>query len=106
MFNYENFAEQLLRPCLFEVDLDALEHNIDEIQKYVGASVKLFAVLKCNAYGFGIQEVGRVVEKSCAYAIAVADLSEAILLRENGIAKPILVSISPACTSLGVSAIS
>ena len=86
-----NFNKHLSRPCLFEINLDALKHNIDVIQKYVGTSVKLFAVLKCNAYGFGIKEAGRVVEESCAYAIAVADLSEAIYLRENGISKPILV---------------
>ncbi|MBW1700294.1 MAG: alanine racemase [Deltaproteobacteria bacterium] len=91
MYNFENLGEHLLRPCLFEIDLDALRHNIDEIQKYVGESVKVFAVLKCNAYGFGLKETAQIVEETCAYAIAVADLAEAIYLRQAGISKPILV---------------
>ena len=87
----EMFDQNVLRPCLFEINLDAIAHNITEIQRYIGSSVKLFAVLKCNAYGFGLKEVSQCVEASSAYAIAVADLSEAVFLRQNGVTKPILV---------------
>ena len=83
--------ENILRPNLFEIDLDAISHNINAIKKYVGADVKLFAVLKCNGYGFDLVEVGKIVDESDAYAIALADIHEAIILRRNGIKKPILV---------------
>lgn len=81
----------LLRPSLFEVDLDAIAHNIAEIQRGIGAEVKLFAVLKCNAYGFGLKEVGHVVETSPAFGIAVGNLLEAVYLRRHGVRKPILM---------------
>jgi alanine racemase len=81
----------LLRPSLFEVDLDAIYHNVTEIQRGIGPAVKLFAVLKCNAYGFGLGEVGRVVEASPAFGVAVGNLFEAVYLRQHGVTKPMLV---------------
>ena len=85
-----NSEDQVLRPTLFEIDLDAIDHNLKEIQRCLGPSVKFFAVLKCNAYGFGTKEVGQVVEESDVFGIACADLSEAIYLRQNKVTKPIL----------------
>lgn len=87
-FGYER---ELLRPTVLEIDLDAIEHNIREVQRCVGPLVKMFAVLKCNAYGFGTKEVGQIVQESDAFGIAVADLTEAVYLRQNGVTKPILV---------------
>jgi alanine racemase len=91
-----------LRPSLFEVDLDAIAHNIREIQRVVGAGVKLFAVLKCNAYGFGLKEVGQVVERSSAFGIAVGNLLEAVYLRRHGATKPILVYANNLAAVAGV----
>ena len=85
------YEEKILRPSVMEIDLDAILHNLQAIQQWVGPSVRLFAVLKSNAYGFGVKEVGLAVDKSTAFGIAVADLSEAVLLRQNGVTKPILV---------------
>lgn len=82
---------RLLRPTVFEIDLDAVAHNVREIQQSVGDDVKIFAVLKCNAYGFGLNEVGEVVETSPAFGIAVGNLLEAVSLRMHGVTKPILV---------------
>jgi len=90
MDTYTGYEKHILRPSLFEIDLDAIEHNLKEIQRCIGPSVKLFPVLKCNAYGFDIKEVGQVVQESDVYGVAVADLSEAIYLRQNGVTKPIL----------------
>jgi len=85
------FNQKVLRPNIFEIDLDAISYNIEAIQKFISKEIKIFAVLKCNAYGFGLIEVAKIVEKSKAFAIALADIYDAILLRENGIKKPILV---------------
>ena len=85
------YEEKILRPSAMEIDLDAILHNLESIQQWVGPAVRLFAVLKSNAYGFGLQEVGQAIEESGAFAIAVADLSEAVFLRRMGVTKPILV---------------
>jgi len=85
------YEAELLRPNVFEVDLDAIAHNLNEIQRWIGQGTRMFAVLKCNAYGFGLREVGQVVQESSAYGIAVADLTEAVDLRRHGVRKPILV---------------
>lgn len=83
------FNQKALRPNLFEIDLDAISYNLETIQKFVGKKVKIFAVLKCNAHGFDLIEVGKIVERSKAFAIALADIYDAILLRENGVKKPL-----------------
>jgi len=46
-------------------------------------------VIKANAYGHGMLQVAK--ELTCADGFAVAQLSEAITLRKNGIEKPITV---------------
>jgi alanine racemase len=48
-------------------------------------------VVKANAYGHGILEVARVVEKAGANWCGVARIEEALLLRNNGINMNILV---------------
>ena len=81
----------LLRPLVFEVDLDALRHNFLETRRLVGSDVKIICALKCNAYGFGALEAAEEVISAGAHGVAVADLYEAIHLREEGIEAPILL---------------
>ena len=40
-----------MRSTVMQINLDAFEHNIQEIQKYVGESITLMPVIKANAYG-------------------------------------------------------
>jgi len=83
--------KELLRPILFEIDLDALRHNFQETKRLVGNDVKIICALKCDAYGFGYLEVAEEVVSQGAYGVAVADLFEAINLRQKGIKVPILL---------------
>ena len=78
------------RPAWIEVDFAALAHNLLEIRKRV-APAKVMAVVKANAYGHGLVPVARFFEQSAVDMLGVALLEEALLLRENGIACPILV---------------
>jgi len=80
-----------LRPNVLEIDLGAAEANIRAVRKLVGPARKIFAVVKADGYGHGAAEVGAVFVAHGADALAVADLSEGIRLRERGIAAPILV---------------
>jgi alanine racemase len=70
--------------CWVEVDLDALRHNVAAIRRRIGPSVKLMAVVKADAYGHGLAQVGGTLMQCGVDAFAVANLSEALLLRQIG----------------------
>jgi len=71
-----------------ELDMANLAWNLSQIRKTV--KVPIMGVIKGNAYGHGLVEIGRALEKHGVDQIMVAKLQEAVLLRENGIRIPIL----------------
>jgi alanine racemase len=80
----------VLRPTHLIIDLDRLTNNFNAIQKHVG-DVIVMPILKANAYGHGLVEVGKHFSRIGVKYIGVAFLEEGILLRESGITTPILV---------------
>jgi alanine racemase len=70
--------------CWVEVDLDALRHNVAAIRRRIGRSVELMAVVKADAYGHGLAQVGSALMQCGVDAFAVATLSEALVLRQIG----------------------
>jgi alanine racemase len=70
--------------CWVEVDLDAIRQNVAAIRRRIGPKVKLMAVVKADAYGHGLAQVGGALMQCGADAFAVAALSEALLLRQIG----------------------
>jgi alanine racemase len=79
------------RPNLFEIDLGAISLFTRSIRQLVGPSTTIFAALKCNAYGFGLEPVARAVLAAGANALSMVDPANAIALRRAGITAPILV---------------
>ena len=79
----DNFATWL------EIDLGALENNYRILNKITGTPV--MPVVKANAYGHGLEEVAKTVEKAGAQWCGVARIEEALLLRSAGIHMHILV---------------
>ena len=79
-----------LRPTFLEVDLDRLAENYRVIAAHV-APARVMPILKANAYGHGLVEVGRKLEAIGAPYVGVAYLEEALRLREHGVALPVLV---------------
>lgn len=77
-------------PSWIEVDLAQLRKNIGVIRHHIGSSLFCF-VVKANAYGHGLCEVGRAAEKAGVDYLGVAHLQEGIKLRQAGIQIPILV---------------
>jgi len=73
------------------VDLDALSHNLREVQRVVGPRVRTCAVVKADAYGHGAVPVSRRLLSDGVQMLAVASLDEARELRRGGIAAPVLV---------------
>ncbi len=78
-----------LRPTHLEVDLDVLAANYAAIRAHTGTQV--MPILKANAYGHGLVRVGQLMQELGAPCLGVAYLEEAIFLRQNGVATPVLV---------------
>ncbi|HEV7765133.1 MAG TPA: alanine racemase [Thermoanaerobaculia bacterium] len=79
------------RPTWVEIDLRAFERNVAAIASRLPAGTKLCAVLKADAYGHGAVELARRCKPEQVAMISVALLEEALELRREGIALPILV---------------
>ncbi|OGC11460.1 alanine racemase [candidate division WOR-1 bacterium RIFOXYA12_FULL_52_29] len=74
-----------------EINLAAIKNNIGEIRKKLSPAVKFMAVVKANAYGHGAVAVARAAGEAGADYLGVANLKEALELREAGILSPILI---------------
>lgn len=75
-----------------EIDLDALQFNIENIKDSIGEGTRIIAVLKTDGYGHGAIQIARILEhEERVWGYAVATAEEAFSLRENGMHKPILV---------------
>ncbi len=75
------------------IDINALASNISYLKSKVG--VDLLAVVKADAYGHGLIEIGLAAEKNGADWLGVALLEEAIALRTHGVRIPILAWLVP-----------
>ena len=73
-----------------KIDLNAVLHNINEIKKKIGHSVKIMAIIKANGYGHGAIALGDFLKNEVDY-YGVATIEEAMELREYGIKLPILI---------------
>ena len=76
--------------CWAEIDLNAIIHNLKQIQRFVGENVKVMAVVKADAYGHGIEEVAKAISSQGSFYFGVSSLREGIKLREAGIKSPIV----------------
>jgi len=76
------------RPILATIDLAALRHNLAVARRHAGAR-KVWAVVKANAYGHGIERALRGFAD--ADGLALLDLDEAARAREGGWRKPVLL---------------
>ncbi|CAB5108714.1 MAG: alanine racemase [Actinobacteria bacterium] len=75
------------------IDLASITSNISTLKSISG--VDLLAVVKADAYGHGLIEVGLAAEKAGADWLGVALLEEAIALRTHGVRIPILAWLLP-----------
>jgi len=72
------------------IDFKTVHWNIRKLKKQLLPHVKFCAVVKANAYSFGDVVVAQKVESEVD-SFAVANIKEAIRLREGDIKKPILL---------------
>lgn len=79
----------MARPLIADIDLEALRHNYC-LARDLAPDSQAVAVLKADAYGHGALACARALE-DLAPAFAVACIEEALVLREAGIATPIVL---------------
>ena len=76
-----------------EINLSAIADNLKLIQGKTNAQV--LAVVKADAYGHGLIQVGKAAEAAGANWLGTALLEEGIALRNNGIKVPIISWLTP-----------
>lgn len=74
-----------------EIDLASLRYNVRSLLSLMKSKEQFMAVIKADAYGHGAVRIAQELNKMDIYCFAVATLSEAIELRENGIQGDILI---------------
>jgi alanine racemase len=80
------------RPIRASISMAALTHNLMVARRLAAeraSTAKVWAVLKANAYGHGIERAARAFESADGFA--VLDFQEAARLRQAGATKPILM---------------
>lgn len=82
-------------PTWIEIDAHAFWHNVALIKEVIGFQ-KLALVIKANAYGHGLKEVGRLAqEHPFVDVLCTATIDEAVQLRQLGVTKPIVALYDP-----------
>jgi len=71
------------------INLDAIVHNLD-VMRARASGAKVMGVVKANAYGHGAVAVAKTLERAGVDYLGVADVQEALDLREAGVQAPIL----------------
>lgn len=74
-----------------EIDASAIARNYAFFRSLVGEKVKLWSVVKSNAYGHGIAAFSKIADSLGVDGFCVDSLVEGLRLRKEGISKPILV---------------
>ena len=75
-----------------DIDLDAVLYNMESMHQNISPSAQMAAVIKTDGYGHGAKEIAQTIEPLpylWGYAVATAD--EAMVLRNHGMKKPILI---------------
>ncbi len=73
-----------------EISKKALEKNIRNIREILAPKVRIFAVVKSNAYGHGLAVIAQAASTEVD-GFCVDSVLEGLKLRKNGLKKPILV---------------
>ncbi len=75
-----------------EIDMDAIVSNVHLLHERINHSCKMMAVIKTDAYGHGAIPIAKLLETyDFIHGFATATAEEALILRDAGICKEILV---------------
>jgi len=94
VFAFEQIGQLLQKQnhrTIFEIDLNAIEYNLNYFKKRLRPATGIIAMLKASGYGSGTHEIANLCQYQRVAAIAVAFPDEGIELRQHGIRIPIWV---------------
>lgn len=74
-----------------EIDLDALDANVDAIGALLPEGTQMLAVVKADAYGHGDRMVSRELSRKGVRWFGVSNLEEGVSLRSAGVSGDILI---------------
>ena len=75
-----------------EINLDAIDHNLEVMRSRLTPGTPICAVIKADAYGHGATPIAVHLEPlRFIWGFAVATPGEGVMLRRAGIRKPILL---------------
>jgi alanine racemase len=78
-------------PNIVRIDLSSIAINLNRVKNIIAPGTKIMGIVKSDAYGHGLVEVSRTLEKNGVYALGTAFIHEAVALRENGVKTPITI---------------
>lgn len=96
-YQFEKVVAKLVEQShetVLEINLKAIEHNIQQYRSHIKPGVKMMAMVKAFSYGSGSFEVANVLQFNKLDYLTVAFVDEGVALRKAGISLPIMV-LSP-----------
>lgn len=88
----QDIREREFQRVYAQIDLDAIRNNVGRIREHMDPHTKLMAVIKADGYGHGSIPIAKCMDEyEGVYGYAVASVEEALLLRREGIRKPVLI---------------
>ncbi len=93
-FGFERISKLLVQKVhetVLEINLNALEHNLNHYKAKLKPGVKMMAMVKAFSYGSGSSEIANLLQFNKVDYLAVAYADEGIALRQAGITLPIMV---------------
>ncbi|MCP9766810.1 bifunctional UDP-N-acetylmuramoyl-tripeptide:D-alanyl-D-alanine ligase/alanine racemase [Lacihabitans sp. LS3-19] len=93
-FAFEKIVNKLVMKVhgtVFEINLDAITHNLNFYRGKIGSNTKIMVMVKAFAYGSGSMEVASWLQYHRVDYLSVAYTDEGVVLRQNGIKLPIMV---------------
>jgi len=93
-FEFEHISKiltQKVHETILEINLSALEANLNHYKAQLKPGVKLMAMVKAFSYGSGSYEIANILQFNRVDYLAVAYADEGVSLRQAGITLPIMV---------------
>jgi alanine racemase len=93
-FGFERIVKRLaqkIHDTVLEINLNALQANLQYYKSKLVAQVKTMAMVKAFSYGSGTFEIANLLQHHKVDYLAVAYADEGVALRKSGISLPIMV---------------
>lgn len=88
----QDVREREFQRVYAQIDLDAIRENVVHIIEHMDPCTKIMAVIKADGYGHGSVPIAMCIDAfENIYGYAVASVEEALILRREGITKPVLI---------------